>query len=634
MAQQQNQTPTTPTTPTQTSIDDPVITTITPFTISIMIKTSGNADTEFKRSMLKTDAMKNLRDLSEFPFMTYDLRIPDAIEQMFYSEKLNFFFNRFKFLEIMNAAIPPGTKKSHLFSTKLIAKLTKDDTTNEIAALNEIVQHNVTLMLKCLFPSHYPSKYNVLTSYDQKIAKSISFDMKFADFFPSFGFKPAPMFLEIGGKSNTIVTVTWLNDIFNSPEYQELVKQFMDLNVWKKQKSMELDANIGNNTDNQLMQFQTAFTATTMSAVFDKMRQKFTLNDLQLQRPNGASTPNYATIDEDTNLFTSTTPTVFEQISQKREMNRSIKTTYDLLIDISKEISMKHIEVLKNKVTELTQAYDKIKPYFTDQKLQNNINNVIKVINELYEMTIFRKYIDDKPGINMQYLSEGEQIVNAMKAQYANYTNFTESIGKFVYPTKQNTNAYLQIVLDKFRNKPNDAVDTDIYRKEDKNTAGRDYSKLFGQIMDGTNIGNGVYPAECSLLGITIRPPDTPNRLAIHVQMELIGTEVTDANRASIDCPYKDNYLGSMLEKLIYPSAKRAWEIDAPFTWDSKGSGAASNPVQAGLQAIGLGPPQGAAPMGQAAAPVQGMGGPPIQGGRKTRHRLRWAIKTRKRYMS
>jgi DNA-directed RNA polymerase beta' subunit len=98
-------------------------------------------------------------------------------------------------------------------------------------------------MLKCLFPTKYPYKRNIKTSYDTKIRNYPQFDLDSTQTFMKLFryFKndeedakahPEYSYLKLNGKIYTITEVIWMNDIFNHPVYKLLVNEYYNLIIF------------------------------------------------------------------------------------------------------------------------------------------------------------------------------------------------------------------------------------------------------------------------------------------------------------------------------------------------------------------------------------------------------------------
>ena len=71
-----------------------------------------------------------------------------------------------------------------------------------------------------------------------------------------------------------------------------------------------------------------------------------------------------------------------------------------------------------------------------------------------------------------------------------------------------------------------------------------DYNKYIETGVDNINIGKSNMPQK-----------------QIYLIVDFIQGEVNDNNKKDVHCPYTDQYLGSILEKLLFSEKDNSWEV-------------------------------------------------------------------------
>jgi hypothetical protein len=156
----------------------------------------------FNRGMLyHPDSNLSNIELSNYPWFTYQAHYPIDKISGSYNSIIDFFFNRDRFEEIMKE--------------EEIIDLTPG---KEEIEINEIIDHNIMIMLFLLFPTRYPVINDIKNSYD--IYRGVD-SLKTLFFNP---LKRAPFtYLKLGSDVYTVQKVVWLNDIINHPKYQRFL---------------------------------------------------------------------------------------------------------------------------------------------------------------------------------------------------------------------------------------------------------------------------------------------------------------------------------------------------------------------------------------------------------------------------
>jgi len=183
--------------------------------INIMIMGNlSSPPTKLTLDLLNAPQIKQSSTLSQVPYFTKEIKYPyDVLYNIAsmengYSKIVRFFFDKIKFRQVLK-------------------KYSKHASNNQ-AQYDDNIKYNIKLMIKLLFPTEWPSKYNYTTSYDQFILKKgpeLSWKpqinrFKYADIKSDF------TYITLNGNKYTIIKAIWLNDLYNKPDYFQLVEEY------------------------------------------------------------------------------------------------------------------------------------------------------------------------------------------------------------------------------------------------------------------------------------------------------------------------------------------------------------------------------------------------------------------------
>lgn len=159
---------------------------------------------------------------SSTPFIANNVEYNESeLTSMSYIKIITTFFKRTSFEEYLK------NKNHH--------EIIDNDLDNE-NKLNKILNNNVIIMLKALFPSVFPFTNNVDESFSSLIQNIIS---------PvNFSLVPRFSYLKINNATNTVTNAVWLNDILNHPEYFEFLKKFYAYLVWADNEKKEIEKSL------------------------------------------------------------------------------------------------------------------------------------------------------------------------------------------------------------------------------------------------------------------------------------------------------------------------------------------------------------------------------------------------------
>jgi hypothetical protein len=159
----------------------------------------------------------NFENLNEYPYFTYDIIYP--ISTIYtnlptYKERVELFFNKEKFNEILSSITSNGDSKAD----------TKDYNTEQ----------NIMIMLELLFPTKFPAIKNLHESYNIVLGGSSITNHIFNPTKTRFF-----SYSKIDSKVYTTKKVVWLNDILNHPLYRDLLEKYRKFWLWTQEENVE-----------------------------------------------------------------------------------------------------------------------------------------------------------------------------------------------------------------------------------------------------------------------------------------------------------------------------------------------------------------------------------------------------------
>ena len=177
------------------------------------------------RTVLYDPTLKSVNSakLVEYPFFTTSVKYPE--------EKLR----RLRYLEI------------YLFFFKnddFIYRLKSEPHITDESKRDEVIRHNVRVMIELLLPTAYPASNNYLESHFKYIqGKPTPLTMNFnivPQFISSTSTSSRYSYLKIDGKTYTVTKTVWLNDFINHPVYKDLVSSFRIFEKWRLNQSNKI----------------------------------------------------------------------------------------------------------------------------------------------------------------------------------------------------------------------------------------------------------------------------------------------------------------------------------------------------------------------------------------------------------
>lgn len=511
-------------------------------------------------SMIKImeSSIETLLTLEEYPYFTAEVEYPWIyLQTLPYRRMIEFFFNRQSFIKILTEQnlgfVNTQFNKYNTYlknSENNVLFTTNESNNAEMSKYdekNKIVQKNIVIMMKCLFPTKYPYKTNIKTSYDIKIRKYPQLNLDVSQSFIKLfritnndkddaAMHPEYSYLSLEGKIYTISEVIWINDIYNHPKYKKIVGIYHDLLDFKNTYSRILINEIKNKQD-LIREFKNNNNTNAVQQLQNISRE--------IQESNNANRRIYI---QDIIIIDK----LIKYIEKLNDFNYdTIETDVDavyILYDDTKAL-INYISKYQSKIDD-RYYYN---PYF---KLTKDISNLFENVKMLQENV---NYIRENNYILENYLKKiNKKIVNDKKIieneenrkifkSYLDFFNELKNFDNKKYPTN---NRFLQDLIDNV-NKI-DTMKTPI--------ANNDKTSNFIKLLNPSHIKDTNEPfkhfVKCIYTGVN----EVEGAYEIYLRMDLIEGVVNDDNKKNIKCVYVGEKLTDKLDTLL--SKQNEWELN------------------------------------------------------------------------
>jgi len=409
---------------------------------------------------------------------------------------------------------------------------------------NEIGKENIMFMIKCLFPTSYPTSKNISDSFTSIIEERFDFwsNLEFVDMFPPSlrGFlqpnQSQYSYLKIDSKIYTITQVVWVNDIYNHTKYKKLIEKYKELSIWKNEEIEKINTEI------------------------EKKRKKFQ-NDFKVGGNFNITKSDIGKLQEQAKKPDSSTQ-YSSSYSEKLDIYERLKKVIDYIDQLNT-----YIEIIPPDYTSITDIANNINENYSkiSSKLSTNseLNKKFKELNQQIESINILDKINDnyisKPGINMNFEKDEESIKNMLKSKYSKYTNFSSTLSEFIKPKLESTNQDLQRTFNEFLDNTDplrlfNAIMNPLYITK--------ISKYLSTLDTDATISEEEYKKRMDT-GISIlEGSEKDAKYEIILRIDLIAGEIKNDTQPKINCLYQGESLGDTLEKLINAKYINKWELN------------------------------------------------------------------------
>lgn len=182
------------------------------YELKILLSTNikSKKDTVLTKDLLysKEEGFSIDSNLNTYPFFTNDVMYSRRnLIRLTYQERVDFFFDRERFKQLLASYKLPITNKSDR---------------------NAVVENNIMVMLELLLPTKFPAIKDLKQSYKMVFNKDGFMD----HLYEAFVYNQPFSYLKLNGKTYTVKRVIWLNDILNHPIYKKLLDEYRKFFVW------------------------------------------------------------------------------------------------------------------------------------------------------------------------------------------------------------------------------------------------------------------------------------------------------------------------------------------------------------------------------------------------------------------
>jgi len=395
--------------------------------IKIILKTNipESPEIEFDRTILYHEDKSMFRGFNKYPYFTHyiDYDYSKLINKP-YSERVEFFFKK-KSMEkliieqkkkekknnplnsidddnyIVATKTPSNRKNGYMADInesdidKLKENIYKDNEKEK--ELSKRIKNNILIMLRLLFPTHFPVINDIQQSTDIILNGSSSFNNMFIDPY-SFFMKNESYYSYFNIKNRLYTTqkVVWINDFLNHPLYNKLLLTYIQISntinsLYKKEKNYLINKLIANK-NNETERIEYNFKLTILKLLYKHIFVSNSRTSI-LKHHIIKEYLNDDTIDIDNDKDGDSIPNKLNKRIEKLFNEKNIRSMIDEYKKIISELS-NYLYPHTTSVNPVLQRYliqdnnEDIEPFFSFLKFLHSKyikNEKVSVFEDLYE---------------------------------------------------------------------------------------------------------------------------------------------------------------------------------------------------------------------------------------------------------
>jgi hypothetical protein len=466
--------------------------------------------------------------LSELPFITRSYKYP--VKKLYnlikknYKKTLKFFFDK-KYFE---------NKLFTFLKDEIGIEKIKDDDKTQEEIDDEILKHNVEIMIELLFPTKFPAMRNFNSSFNQYIKGINQREYSFKTSIYSSDFS----YLNLDGNKYTITRITWLNDLFNHPIYRQFVEEFNNYSNWAENESK----NIKKRKQNMI------------SILLERIKNESATDSLNITKYMDVFDRKKYISDDERNLMKSPDFRDYE----KKKFYDTLDDFNDVSVNFNNLIKEKEpdIEKLYSDVLDMNEIYKRLienKSVTLKGVKKEFTNNLSVILRELKKINVLNKisnkYITSGQ-VNIKLEGEDEDVVSELKNNYKRFIDFINKINVLLAPTRESSNRVLQNKIINFsQNTPDNSDD---FGKIVKNIKEEFIllkpSTYFTSDLNMNNLYTGVN-------FINKTNYEAPH-YEIYLGIDVVEGLFNDDNLKNLECKYRGLYLGLETENYFSKNNK------------------------------------------------------------------------------
>ena len=509
------------------------------FQLKLELDTSmpSNNKMTFTKNLLNLKGYKG-RPLDMYPyFAPYKVYRKAKIQRMTYLERVELFFNRQRFEQVIF-----GRK------SKTKKKMAKRKRIEMDEGLESLKDKNFVFTVKMLFSTAFPIVDNFSQSSDyfnRDITRSFSFKGTNLEFFPFLSGKFDKKFshLNLGGEIYTVTKVIWVNDVFNHPLYNRIVDNYRKIKDDMEALSIREEGLIDRKEK-------------LMKVLYDEKNEKW--NPIVEAIQSYTNNMKGSRISE-TLLAIKTAETDIDAFLKKKEpkdpdtsttakiTKSELKTFFDnytIISNKSENESYKQaLSAIWRKVGSFVPSIESIiNSSFISGESRRFLNGIS---NDVEDINIMNTAIEYIKKFEFRFPKESrerrQKIKDIIRQIFPKANEFSEQLANFA----------------KDRNIGNEKWNRLIQSRQLDETVKKSFDKLaLCYTNDNCNVqdDDASKYIEVKLDEITNRPQDaTVEMYEAFLQVNIIEGEVTNKNYNKIKCTYLDEELDNFLDNFVNP---------------------------------------------------------------------------------
>jgi hypothetical protein len=502
--------------------------------------------------------------LNDNPFITPDYNYENldmnTIIRDGYTNIVSFFFNK----ELFNKKIKKISK-----NVKKEIDMAGNSTDKYIIKTKNI-QSNIQTMLKLLFPTSYPVKNNIVSTYNSLIDTSNQSSLKniftkMTNIMKSTQNKYS--YLKIDSKIYTVSKIFILDDMVNNPFYRDIIESYNKFSSSSAEQKEKITFDLINNFKVLMRNIHDEYKPNK------KNKKNFNIQHF-INEPKGFSetiTLNKKKLENYKNSHSSsTTISNLELLIQNLEIIKKnlddLNSFQDNLLNnkeinnINKENINDNIDKIYSYIKNIYESYEKIKSISNvttelDNNIERDFKDKIKILNnEVTQLNYLKKvsnqYLDEKTT-NLNFSNEDDkEFVDFVNKKYPTINKFVEELKNNVVEKRKSSNKELQRIIENFYEKK------ELYDEKVSIISFSDLMKNVNteliEINSKLNFFKEKNNKELINIGINLINVNnnTLPQYEVYVATNLMEGEYNDTNINSIKCNQKSEFMGQFAENV------------------------------------------------------------------------------------
>lgn len=521
---------------------------IKPLKIVLQTNIKGAETTDVVFSMF---ANKLIPDKSEYkyPYFTDSVKYPQSIAQS-KETCLEFFFNRGVFEKTLRDTMVNYVDSNLFYENPLLGDNNGIDTLTVQKTMTENGEHNMMLMLRCLFTISDTFGKVLSSSFRQQIRDEFNPEIFTFDIKSLFSGNAEESVVKLRGKEYLVGDVIWLNDIANHPIYRKFLEDYNGKldernsyiskarnNYHQRLKKLitDLFKYIMSSSDGKVSKLSNFVGQLSDKQIGEKQKKDIKYTSFISQIPKQITDTQNTISQITTNRFDKNTGS-FNKFSTTEELQETVK----MLNEVMDAFISVHTTIRTINEQNEGNVYINIKGDvwrdFTNIYLSMIAVKSAKIVLDFVEGRIQKFDLKEKYNDGSPKQGEELDIIRDIKERYSQYVAMSESIVKSIQQITEPVRISINMDLEKAIAELKDATSKNI---NEPNKFRDIYLKIYKEGKD-----KKLYP-EVMYTGVNIVSTNKDTFNEVYVYMNLV--DKTKYNATKLKCSLKNEMAANNL---------------------------------------------------------------------------------------